>query len=638
MKKIRITCFVLVIATVFSFGQQQPVQATLGLINRPTPQIGFNTNAHLPSNYPTSSYSGANWTQQWFIDSTATIYPEILRYPGGTNSNHWDWVTGWFRPGYQPPIPPLTIRTDEFKPGVDACNADGVYVVNLETSDAHYEMDGLRHAASIGLSPGLFELGNEHNLPNATFPLQYMTSQGYAQLAKIYYDSIKAEYSGGKVCSVGGNTPNRPDWHAVVQAQIPGIDAFAWHVYTNADNVDLVFDVNRALAVPFGPYSNNNSLTYRYSTGGFSSLPPTREVWVTEYNLWEQQISSAPVIAETWTHFLYLNAMHHFFLSQPNITMILNHSLASVNSYYSAISNFDKHISANGVAMKLLLDVCRGSETCQDMVFSGNPSMTYNGVTIPKLVGWKFNYSETTKGFVCNFSVDTFRLSLASVFSGSMLFSQYFADTAFVVNGLSSLNKISGSSADSITILPFSFTQITAETPLPVGFTDPLQAYVVKDWIEVVWATESETNCDRFEVERSGEGLHFQKIGTVKSGGNSSSYRLYKTRDTRPLNGLNYYRIKEIDFDGHYEYSRIVVARFEAVAPNIYPNPVADVLQVESSEWGGKIEILNSLGFVVKVIEAPEKTIQLESLSAGVYYLKIYNSDNHFVLMKFFKT
>ncbi|MFM7990595.1 MAG: hypothetical protein ACKPKO_65870, partial [Candidatus Fonsibacter sp.] len=120
----------------------------------------------MPANFPVGSgNAGANWTQQWFIDSTAYLYPEILRFPGGTNANHYDWQTGKCIPGYCPPSgTPMTIRTDEFKPGVLACNGEGLYVVNMETSNAHYEMDGLRHADSIGLNPKYIELGNEHNL------------------------------------------------------------------------------------------------------------------------------------------------------------------------------------------------------------------------------------------------------------------------------------------------------------------------------------------------------------------------------------------------------------------------------------------------------------------------------------------
>ncbi len=125
--------------------------------------------------------------------------------------------------------------------------------------------------------------------------------------------------------------------------------------------------------------------------------------------------------------------------------------------------------------MKLLYDVARGSQTCQAMDFSGSPHMIYGSDTIPKLAGWKFFHSGVERGFVCNFSADTFDLSLSSVFSGNWQFEQYFADTNFVVTGLSSVNKLSGNSANNILVNPFSITQVTL--PVTSGFSLPeLQA------------------------------------------------------------------------------------------------------------------------------------------------------------------
>jgi hypothetical protein len=449
--------------TIFVAIAQQSVQATLGSLNRSTPKFGFNTNAHIPPNFPTPGYSGANWTQQWFIDSTAYLYPEVLRFPGGTNANHWDWQTGWYFPAYLPPGgTSLTIRTDEFKPGILGCNGEGLYVVNLETSNVHYEMDGLRHTDSIGLNPKFIELGNEHNLNGGSqFPLQLMTPTNYAQLAKVFYDSIMLEFPTAKVCAVGGNTPAIPHWIDTVLSYIPLIDAISFHVYLNANNADLAFNVNRSLAVPFGPNSNTSSLLYRYNMSGFNTLLPSKEVWVTEFNLLESPSGIPSVISQTWTHVLYNIAMCNFFLTKPNISMILNHSLAGDN-HFQSISRQNKKITANALSMKLLYDMSRGSQSCQNMNFSGNPAMIYGTSTIPKLVGWKFNYPGMEKGFICNFSNDTFAISLSTLFGNPMQFDQYYADTVLVVNGISSLNKYSANSSDTIIVYPYSITQINS--------------------------------------------------------------------------------------------------------------------------------------------------------------------------------
>lgn len=460
---------------------QQTVTVSIGAFSRPTPKFGFNGTAVVPPK-ASANVIGANWTQQSFIDSVAILNPEIIRFPGGTNANHWDWQTGWFRPGYQPPGLPLTLRAKEFKPALNVCNAQGLFVVNLETSNVHYEMDGLRYADSLGLNPMLFALGNEHNLDgDTTYPLQLMTPEYYSQLAKTYYDSIKAEFPLAKVCVVGGNTGGAPGWHDSLLLYIPAIDAFAFHVYLTADNADLAFNVNRALAIPFASAANNKGLAFRYNKAGFGSLPTNKEVWVTEYNLDEAQNVNTPIIARTWTHILYNTAFNNFLLSQANITMIINHAIAGAATRYESISKIDHHITANGISVKLLSDVARGSTSCQNLTFSGNPSMTYLNETIPKLIGWKFNHVGIEKGFICNFSLDTFKISLSGVFPNMMQFDQYYADTNFIVNGLSSVNSYSGSSVDSIIIYPYSITQINSS--LSTGFQTDYSMDKMEVWI-----------------------------------------------------------------------------------------------------------------------------------------------------------
>ncbi len=477
MKKLYSTLYILFLFPL-NIEAQQNIQASIGAINRPTPKIGFNSNGHMPANFPVGNL-GANWTQPEFINNTAFLNPGVLRYPGGTNANHWDWQTGWYKPGYQPPFPALSIRVDEFKNGLDASASEGLYVLNTETSTATYEMDGLRHIVSLGMNPIMFELGNEHNLSNSNYPLQFMSSTNYALIAKAYSDSIKANIPNAKVCVVGSNTGQRPNWHSDILSQLPSVDAFAWHAYTNANNADLVFDLNRALSVAFGNSSYSGSLANRYQLGGFAALPSDKEVWVTEYNLWETQISSSPVIAGSWAHLLYLNGLNHYFLSNPRVTMFLNHSLASIDPWHESISRQDQHVTANGMAMKLLLDVSKGSQTSQDISFSGNPSMVYGPTVIPKLTGWKFNYTGGEKGFICNYSADTFNISLKDVFSGTMQFEQYSADPTLVVNGFSNLTQYSGNSTDSITIYPFSFTQINPTLVL----TSPSNNYVNNQFV-----------------------------------------------------------------------------------------------------------------------------------------------------------
>ncbi|MEL6558251.1 MAG: T9SS type A sorting domain-containing protein, partial [Bacteroidota bacterium] len=93
------------------------------------------------------------------------------------------------------------------------------------------------------------------------------------------------------------------------------------------------------------------------------------------------------------------------------------------------------------------------------------------------------------------------------------------------------------------------------------------------------WATASELNNDRFEVERSVDGVNFESIGQVSGNGTTDIQQDYQYIDIAPRQGLNYYRLKQVDFDGAFEYSEIVFVdftdrkvQFKAIA---YPNPTS---------------------------------------------------------------
>lgn len=76
--------------------------------------------------------------------------------------------------------------------------------------------------------------------------------------------------------------------------------------------------------------------------------------------------------------------------------------------------------------------------------------------------------------------------------------------------------------------------------------------------VMVRWKTASESNNDYFTVERSEDGVNFRNIGEVKGAGNSSHLISYYLLDSDYLKGINYYRLKQTDFNGKYSYSSIV--------------------------------------------------------------------------------
>lgn len=95
--------------------------------------------------------------------------------------------------------------------------------------------------------------------------------------------------------------------------------------------------------------------------------------------------------------------------------------------------------------------------------------------------------------------------------------------------------------------------------------------------VRLNWKVEEQLSILNYTVEHSDDGYHFQKIGLVTAA-NISSYNLLHTN---PENGINYYRLKIIEQDGHFYYSKIVTARIAAPASvTVKPNPFINTVEV----------------------------------------------------------
>lgn len=96
--------------------------------------------------------------------------------------------------------------------------------------------------------------------------------------------------------------------------------------------------------------------------------------------------------------------------------------------------------------------------------------------------------------------------------------------------------------------------------------------------VTLAWATEKEENFEYFQIEKASHDFQFFPIGQIQGAGYNTSSRVdYIFLDDKPFAGINYYRLKAIDFDGMFEYFQVVSVNNE-VSPSvqIYPNPVTD--------------------------------------------------------------
>ncbi|MCB0397764.1 MAG: T9SS type A sorting domain-containing protein, partial [Flavobacteriales bacterium] len=156
------------------------------------------------------------------------------------------------------------------------------------------------------------------------------------------------------------------------------------------------------------------------------------------------------------------------------------------------------------------------------------------------------------------------------------------------------------------------------------------------DHVNLKWITASETNNNYYTVERSSNGYDFEKILTRPGAGNSQEVISYKDKDPDPLPGMNYYRLKQTDFDGNFHYSPLVAVMFGD--PNkmelltLYPNPTHGRVYytVSSPEEGTVVvEILDVSGkHIISSYQGVEKgmnrlQLDLSQLSEGAYQFRL---------------
>jgi hypothetical protein len=151
------------------------------------------------------------------------------------------------------------------------------------------------------------------------------------------------------------------------------------------------------------------------------------------------------------------------------------------------------------------------------------------------------------------------------------------------------------------------------------------------------WTTSNEINNDHFDIERSGSATDFVAIGTVKSMGNSSIAQPYTFNDNSPLDGVNFYRLKQVDINGNAQYSKVVSATFNLTLIDIFPNPAHKQIYIRNnSNFSGNknlsIQVLDEDGKIIlqKISSSASGAIipvnLPASLPTGMYIVKVFNS------------
>ena len=165
-------------------------------------------------------------------------------------------------------------------------------------------------------------------------------------------------------------------------------------------------------------------------------------------------------------------------------------------------------------------------------------------------------------------------------------------------------------------------------TPLPVTLTS---FTVTKEGDQAVlkWETTLEANSDRFEIQHSADAKEWNLVGTVASKGESKNLVRYQFVHSNPTNGQNYYRLKMIDLDGTYAFSRVQDVAINApLAVYAYPNPVFNDLTIKTQDISkvNGVYLINAAGQKMAMSIASDK-IDMTKVRSGIYILQVSQSN-----------
>lgn len=238
-----------------------------------------------------------------------------------------------------------------------------------------------------------------------------------------------------------------------------------------------------------------------------------------------------------------------------------------------------------------------------DYTFSAYSGGGYNTATV----------TQPTPGLVSiNIDMNTAGTLVPSTFTDVVTIKFTTLNPAAVGGAMTWNNSVTGSVMDDV----FQDDQVTnftqgsfsnlLPTALPVVLTN-FSALLKDNKTQLNWTTSSEINNAYFSIERSVDGFLFEGIGRVDGNGTTQMIHNYNAVDENPLPGISYYRLKQVDFNGSFAYSRIVAINNTTAAPgfelvSVSPTSfdVHTILTYDAPQRGsGMLTIYNMNGQVV---------------------------------------
>ena len=190
----------------------------------------------------------------------------------------------------------------------------------------------------------------------------------------------------------------------------------------------------------------------------------------------------------------------------------------------------------------------------------------------------------------------------------------------------------------------FAFDQFVFDSALPVRLV-AFEAKRSENGTDISWQTANETASTYFDIERSADAQNWERIGRLNAKGESDKLVYYKFRHEGSLSGERYYRLKMVDADSSFAYSRIchVPAANTGHDMVLYPNPATSSVTLRTSEVAiSSVELLNDVGKRVKTFQpslpvTTEMNLPLDNVQPGIYLLRMKTGGGVFETKKLVK-
>lgn len=193
----------------------------------------------------------------------------------------------------------------------------------------------------------------------------------------------------------------------------------------------------------------------------------------------------------------------------------------------------------------------------------------------------------------------------------------------------------SGASAQ-IILDDIEYTSNFATSPLPIQLIS-FDARKLAEKVQLNWTTASELNNESFTIERSANGKEFEAIGTVAGAGTSSTIQKYRFTDEKPVKGINYYQLRQKDFNGESSLSKVVAVSSDSKSleiiqvQNAGPSLKMEIISPTDAETDILVYDLAGKKIVKQRVQLTEgfNTIELatEQTVTGIHLIKLMNSE-----------